>query len=139
PRTTNSEFKRRDIVGCPSGTAKALLDSNPCGIRDGSARSSQAVNRRRQTPTATRFEIARLEALLAAGLCFPSIQAHAQSPRSTLDTNALPPFQIISTNSPPLPPSQFSPDAGVSPASTNVVRPAPVPHLTRTTNSLPPP
>ena len=80
--------------------------------------------------------------VLAAGPCFDPRLARGQkadSPaQNSADTNALRPFQIISTNPPPLPPSRFNPDSGVTPASTNIVRPEPIPRLNRTTNSFQP-
>ena len=55
------------------------------------------------------------------------------------NTNALRPFQIISSNAPPLAPPGFNPDAAALPASTNIVRRESVPQSRWTTNSINPP
>jgi hypothetical protein len=59
----------------------------------------------------------------------------AESPRPVAATNALRPFQIISTNRPPLPPTQFNPDVGVPPVSTNLAVPKTFLQLNWRTNS----
>jgi hypothetical protein len=61
-----------------------------------------------------------------------------ESSRPASATNALRPFQIITTNTPPLPPTQFVPDAGVPPVSTNVVVPKSLLQLKWATNSAKP-
>jgi len=64
------------------------------------------------------------------------------SPASAItrtNTNAVLRFQMISTNFPPLAPSDFNPDSGVPPARTNILRMDLIPRLNRTTNSLAPP
>src|SRR5688500_16511610 len=69
------------------------------------------------------------EDLLASGTeSFPAAAA----------TNALRPSQISSTNKPPLAPMKFNPDAGVPPASTNLVVPKPLLQLRWATNSTKP-
>jgi len=76
---------------------------------------------------------------------FSAIPAPAQSattnaPSRTATTPEAPrPYQIITTNTPPLPPSRFNPDAGLLPPSTNIVRPEAIPQRKWETNSVRPP
>src|SRR5439155_16344799 len=90
--------------------------------------------KRRNTAHSKRFATCVLLVLAAASCFDPRLARGQKAPaQNSADTNALRPFQIISTNSPPLPPSRFNPDSGVTPASTNIVRPEPIPRLNRTT------
>src|SRR5882672_5645829 len=76
---------------------------------------------------------------------FSAIPAPAQSAitnapsGTTASSNAPRPYQIITTNAPPLSPSRFNPDAAVLPPSTNVVRPEAIPQRKWETNSVTPP
>src|SRR3989441_4821323 len=70
----------------------------------------------------------------------PAQNAITNAPSRTIRTsNAPPPFQIITTSTPPLPPSRFNPDAGVLPPSINIVRPEASPQRKWETNSVIPP
>ena len=53
--------------------------------------------------------------------------------------NAALPHQVVSTNTPPLPPGQFNPDPGNPPFRTNLAVPEKIYRINRITNSGPPP
>jgi hypothetical protein len=78
--------------------------------------------------------------LLVTCLGLPSSQANATDPINRANTNALPPNQFITTNSPPLSPAKFNPDSGVLPSrSQPFVPPASGLKTQWNTNAPPPP
>jgi len=67
-----------------------------------------------------------------------ALASGTESSNPAAPTNAPRPFQIITTNRPPLPPTQFNPDAGVPPVPTNIVAPKATWQLKWATNSAKP-
>src|SRR5439155_18304019 len=103
----------------------------------------RGVNETQQIGARTACKILKLGAVL--GLCLSAILAPAQNaitnaPSRTIPTsNTPPPIQIITTSTPPLPPSRFNPDAGVLPPSINIARPEAIVRPKWETNSVIPP
>ena len=66
---------------------------------------------------------------------------NVSAPTNLVVTNINAPLtnQIVSTNTPPLPPSRFNPDPGNLPPRTNIVTPDPYYQLRRVTSTGPPP
>lgn len=97
-----------------------------------------AHSRRRPFSLAAAVVLWRVVAPLASAQSVTNPAAALTNLAST-NINAALPGQIVSTNTPPLPPRQYNPDPGNPPFRTNLVVPEKIYRLNRITNSGPPP
>src|SRR5437867_1932586 len=88
----------------------------------------------------TRWREGSMASILA--LCMnaaPSLAQSAATNGKAHRTNSSPQYEVISTNTPPLPPARFNPDPGSLRAPANVLEPEVIPQLRRGTNFSKPP
>src|SRR6185295_5518443 len=123
----------------PPPEASSLRSGSYIHEASASLPESKWQNVRGRDTAAIRFYFLCSSRLRGFLLCGFGFILHINLGAQPTNTNALRPFQFITTNTPPLPPSRFNPDAGAPLASTNIARPEPAPQLNRVTNSLVPP
>ena len=117
--------------------SRAFLDQSNSGREFA---RSYPENRSRLTPAAT-LELRRCVgfAVLFAVCVSTASPSASEVTNGVPPSTNLPPYQIITTNPPPLSPARFDPDPGAPPFRTNITGPEVTLRLERITNAPPPP